>query len=264
MDIPIFTPSTSNPRTIVDTWGGRLNEMLTEHYLGRLKVDWTLDQDAYNQNPPAILQWFALRKGSRLMGHIRLAWNPNQPDSLQIRTDSRTLPEAPTPPDPGVPVLDWVAALAGLGAWLWFAILDWHRIWNRVSTFSGGYDAEHATKLEIYLLALGWALGPILAIVLLQILRAGFGALGRAWQRLILWAFAKRELDQVLEQLIQNHLRACREDIQACLALGQAHPGSPLPMHANLVWGRDGKYLPAEGYRWNSEDPDSLDVALED
>lgn len=224
-------------------------------------VDWTQVEDAPNKNPPAIIQWLTLRKGSRLMGHIRLAWNSNQPDNLQIRTDSRTLPDAATLEDPGVPVLDWVAALAGLGAWLWFAIVDWHRIWNRVFSLSFGYDAEHATKLEIYLLALGWALGPILAIVILQIIRGGVDAVAGSWHRLVVWVFARRELDKVVEKLLQDRLQACREDPQVCLALGQAHPGSPHPIHANLVWGQDGKYLPAEGYCWASEDSNSLGVA---
>jgi hypothetical protein len=249
---------------MVNAWGGRLKMQLAEHYAGRLEVVWTDAEEASGQRPPGILQWLTLRQEARLMGRIRLAWHPGRPDSLQIRTEMKALPEAPIPLEPVLKTLTGVAVVAALGGWVWFVIQDWHRVWNRVSSFSGGYDAEHASKLEVYLVLLGWVIALGVAAVVMGILRLGFDGFGRLRQRVRVWAFARRELDQVLERLLGDRLEACRGNIQDCLNLGQAHPGNPLPTHAHLVWGQDGRYLPAEGYRWSSEDPASLDVAPKD
>lgn len=94
-----------------------------------------------------------------------------------------------------------VAAIAAFGLWVWFAIHDWSRIWSRISFKD---TADRASKLEVAWLLLGWAMGPVFAIF-------GAGMLGdwcdgklRKLREGRLAAFAKAELDAVVDSELQR------------------------------------------------------------
>lgn len=260
MDLRISTSGVLTPESLVNAWGAALRDGLSQRYAHGFELSWTQEEEASQQNPPVILHWLTLKKGPDLVGRIRLAWESEEPGLLRIHMETEHLPEPPIPLDRFLDVLAVAGAILAFGGWIWFVIQDWHRVWNRVSSFAGGYDAEHATKLEVFLVLVGWAMAPITAIFLVEIVRGRFKALGQWAQRRRVQTFAQQELEGVLTDLLQKQLQGCQTDAQACLRLGQAHPGSPHPVYPNILWAGDGKYQPAEGFQWVSESPECLDV----
>lgn len=260
MDVQVTGPQDSLPADIVNAWGARLRDRLTERYSGRFTVDWTEDKEAPSRPLPAFHQWLTLKRRDTCHGCIGLVWDQEQPGLLRIRTEAGSLPKPEIRIHRLLDMLSGILGVAGFGSWVWFAVVDWRRIWNRVSTFPSGYDATHATKLEVLWLLVGWALSPAVGIMIAELVRAWAENLAAAWQRRRVQAFAKKELDQILETLIQDALKETSQDPKVCLALGQAHLGHPHPVHPNLVWAAKGRYKPAEGFTWASEDSDSLAV----
>jgi len=245
---------------IVNAWGAGLRDRLIERYLGRLTVAWTEDKEAQARTPPALRHWLTLQRGDALQGRIGLVWEQARPDVLETRTEVDGLPEPKLRFSLLLDILGWTLTLVAFGCWVWFVVVDWQRIWNRVSTFGSGYDATHATKLEVLWLLVGWALSPAIAIGIVALIRAQIEAAAATWQRLRVQAFHKKELNQSLESMVQEALGEAAKDGKACLALGQAHIGQPHPVHPNLVWAAKGRYQPADGFTWASDAPDSLEV----
>jgi len=68
-------------------------------------------------------------------------------------------------------VLGSVAALGAFGLWVWFVIANFSRLWERVSSFGPG--PGRASKLEVAWALLGWAMGPVSAILIFACLAAG-------------------------------------------------------------------------------------------
>jgi hypothetical protein len=260
MDIAIAGPQETPPIVIAEAWGARLRDQLSGQHGGRCSVDWTEDKEAPVRTPPAIHQWLSLRRNGALQGRVGLVWSQARPGVLSIGTEVEALPDPEFRLQRLMDILSWIMGLAGFAAWVWFAIADWPRIWNRISTFAGGHDATHATKLEVLWLLVGWALTPAIGLLLVGVFQAGLEALGMAWQGRRVRAYTKRQLAPALDALLQEALAETAQDPKLCLALGQAHPGQPHPVHANLVWADRGQYKPAEGFAWASEDPDSLAV----
>lgn len=260
MDIRITGPQEAPPVAIANAWGAGLRDRLAEAGPGRSTVAWTEDKDAPTLAPPALRQWLVLRRGGTLLGRVGLRWDQAQPGLLRVLTEVDALPEPELRFEVVLDILAWVLGLAAFGTWVWFAVVDWRRVWNRVFTFTTGYDATHATHLEVVWMLLGWALSPAVAVLLVELLRARIKAMAAAWQRRRVQAFTRRELDPALEAAIQELLKEAAGDPGATLALGQAHPGQPHPVHANLVWAANGRYQPAAGFTWASDDPASLAV----
>jgi hypothetical protein len=260
MDVRVTGPQDALPADIVSAWGARLRDRLTERYPGRFTVDWTEDKEAPARPRPALHQWLILRRGTAIHGCIGLVWDQEQPGLLRIRTEADALPRPEMRIHRLLDGVSGILGVAGFGSWVWFAVVDWRRIWNRVSTFASGYDATHATKLEVLWLLVGWALSPAVGIMIGGLVRAWIENLVAAWQRRRVQAFARRELDQALEAMVQETLKETALDPKVCLTLGQAHLGHPHPVHPNLVWAANGQYKPAEGFTWASEDSDSLAV----
>ena len=259
-EIRITGPQETIPADIANAWCVRLRDRLAERYPGPYTVAWTEDKEAPARTPAGLRHWLTLRREGTLQGRISLAWDQTRPGLVRIRTEVASLPAPDIRIGGLLDVLDWVLGAAGFGLWIWFVVGDWRRVWNRVSTFASGYDATHATKLEVFWLMLGWALSPAIAVMLVEFLRARIEILAEAWQRRRVRAFTRKDLDRVLDSLVQEVLNETTRVPEVCLALGQAHPGQPHPIHLNLVWAAGGKYNPAEGFRWASEDPSSLDV----
>jgi len=69
-----------------------------------------------------------------------------------------------------------LAALGAFGLWVWFAIENAGRVWERVSSFGPG--PGRATKLEVAWLLVGWAVGPVFVLVGWSALVGGLGRLG--------------------------------------------------------------------------------------
>lgn len=260
MDIRITGPLESVPVGIVEAWGGRLRDRLSERYSGRYTVAWTEDKEAPARTPPSLRHWLTIWRGKTLQGRAGLVWDQAQPRLLRLRTEAQGLPGPELRIDRVFEVLNWLLGVVGFGLWVWFVKVDWQRIWNRLSTFPSGYDATHATKLEVLWLLVGWALSPAVAVIVAGMIRALVEAAAEAWQRRRVLGFNRKDLDGTLESIVQVTLQESTQDPQACVALGQAHLGQPHPVHPNLVWAANGQYNPAEGYRWASEDPASLDV----
>jgi len=78
-------------------------------------------------------------------------------------------------------VLAVLGAIAAFGLWVWFAITDWSRIWNRIASTFGADREDKASKLEVGWLAVGWALGPAVAALVISMVG---GWLDRLWRRL--------------------------------------------------------------------------------
>lgn len=261
MDIRITSAQEPPPRDIANAWGARLQDRLAERYSGRFTVDWTEDKTMLALTPPAIRQWLTLQRGNTFQGRIGLVWDHEHPGRLQIRTEVDPLPRPDLPIKNLFDLLGLIMGVIGFGIWVWFAVVDWHRIWNRVSSFGSGYDATHATKLEVLWLLVGWGLTPAIGVGIAGLIRAQIETVAAAWQRRRVQAFTRKDLGQTLEAMVQNMLKEASLDPKACLALGQAHIGEPHPVHPNLVWSAKGQYKPAEGFTWASDDPDSLTVA---
>jgi hypothetical protein len=260
MDIRITGPQGSVPADVINAWGARLRDRLTERYSGRFTVAWTEDKEAPARTPPALRHWLTLRRGDSLQGRIGLAWDSQWPELLKTGTETEALPHPDLPVNNGFGFLEVILGVVGFGSWVWFAVVDWQRIWNRVSTFGSGYDATHATKLEVLWLLVGWGLTPAIGIGIAGLIRVLFGLLVAAWQRQKVRAFNRKELGPVLQTMLQEALAETTKDPNTCLTLGQAHLGEPHPIHPHLVWAAKGKYNPAEGYTWASDDPSSLEV----
>lgn len=260
MDIRITGPKEAPPSDLVNAWGARLRDCLDEHYSGRFKATWTEDKEAPTLRPPALRQWLTLQRGRTVHGRVSLAWDQERPDLLRLGTQADALPKPEIRIHGVLDVMDWLAGTAAFGSWVWFAVVDWRRVWNRVFTFTTGYDATHATHLEVVWFLLGWALSPAVAVLLVELLRARIEIMAEAWQRRRVRAFSRKDLDPTLAGLVQELLRESSQDPKLCLALGQAHKGQPHPTHPDLVWAENGQYQPAEGFRWASEEAGSLAV----
>jgi len=260
MDIRITCPQDPPPTAIVNAWGSRLRDLLTERYPGPFTVAWTEDKEAPSRTPPAFRQWLAIGRGRTFRGRIGLRWDRAQPGLLQVRTELDALPKPDNPFNGVLNVLEWILGLAAFGCWVWFAIADWSRIWNRVFSLQNGYDATHATNLEVVWLLLGWALSPAVAVLAIELIRSRVEAMVAAWQCRRVQSFTRKDLDPGLEAAVQSILKNAAEDPAHCLAFGQAHIGQPHPTLQNLVWAADGRYQPAAGFTWASVEPGSLDV----
>ena len=64
-----------------------------------------------------------------------------------------------------------IGAVGGFGLWVWFVIENGGRVWARVTSFAPG--PGRASKLEVGWMLVGWAMGPVFALLIL-------GAIG-AW-----------------------------------------------------------------------------------
>lgn len=260
MDIQITCPQDPPPSGIVNAWGSRLRDLLTERYPGPFTVAWTEDKEAPSLTPSAFRQWLVIQRGRTFRGRIGLRWDQARPGLLQIRTEVEALPKADNPFNGLLNVLEVILGVAAFGSWVWFAIADWSRIWNRVFSLQNGYDATHATNLEVVWLLLGWGLSPAVAVLAVELIRSRSGIMVAAWQRHRVQAFNRKDLAPALEAAIQGILKAAAADSADCLAFGQAHIGQPHPVHPNLVWAAGGRYQPAQGFTWASDEPGSLDV----
>ncbi len=56
-----------------------------------------------------------------------------------------------------------LGAVGAFGLWVWFAISDWSRVWNRIASTFGADRPDRASKLEVGWFAVGWAVGPAFA-----------------------------------------------------------------------------------------------------
>lgn len=96
-----------------------------------------------------------------------------------------TTPEVADPPKSPIGrifgVLAVLGAVAAFGLWAWFAVSDWGRIWNRIASTFGADRTDRASVLEVAWLAVGWAVGPALAALLIWTLGAMLDGL---WRRI--------------------------------------------------------------------------------
>ena len=189
-----------------------------------------------------------------------MVWLAKAPDKLRISAGAEGLVMTASLAGRLFNVLAVLAAITAFGLWIWFVRVDWHRVWNRLSTFSPGYDDTHATKLEVYWLLMGWALGPAFAGFAFFLAGHWFDEIIHGYKMKRMAAFARRQLDGALAELVEQALAGCSRDGLQTANLGQAHTGAPHPTHPNIVYSEKGEFRPAAGYVWSSTDPASLEV----
>jgi hypothetical protein len=198
-------------RSVQNAWALRVRGALETALQGRAPVRWWTDG-------PTV--WVDVGPEGRLLGRVRLSWSAagNRLD-IESTTDGV---EVDSPPlSKFFDVLVIVAGVAGLVAWVALLVWDWDRVWNRLSSSS---SAERASKLELFLLAIGWFLGPVLLILPVTSLadaimdRFRRGAAARNVD------FSRRELDPVVTAAVNA---ACTEATsnaatRVALALGSS------------------------------------------
>jgi hypothetical protein len=259
MDVRLSPRNDAEIPAIIRNWARHVHDNLPRRFPAPFTLRWT-EQPAAPDKNTAPIHCIDLVSGGKIAARIRIAWLSSSPGTLRITAGAEGLPAQKS-------VLGQVAGyLAGFGAvaaflgWVWFAYVDWHRVWNRVSSFAGGYDRDHASKLEVFWLGIGWLLGPLLVGFTFGILGHTCDQDAQARRARKIDAFARRELDGALAAIVNEALAVCARDAEATLALGQTHPGSPHPTKPNLVYSDKGTFRPAPGYTWATDDPHSTAV----
>lgn len=64
-----------------------------------------------------------------------------------------------------------LVAVGAFGLWVWFVVVNWGRLWARVTSFSAG--PGRASKLEVAWMLVGWVMGPVFAVAILAVIAEG-------------------------------------------------------------------------------------------
>ena len=197
-------------------WARRISAALETSFKGRIPVRWWEE----TVSPKCV--WIDAGPEGGLVGRVCLRRDPEQADRLLI--DSTTAGMTPVRPlvsrfFNGLYVL---AGIAGLIFWVWLIVKDWNRIWNRLSFSDSG---DRASKLEIYLLAIGWLICPVIFIVPVGILGSWITAPFEKRSAERLPEFARREIDPVVSSAVAEACANAQTDptTRVDLGLGSQH-----------------------------------------
>lgn len=61
-----------------------------------------------------------------------------------------------------------LVAVGAFGLWVWFVVVNWGRLWARVTSFSAG--PGRASKLEVAWMLVGWVMGPVFAVAIVAVI----------------------------------------------------------------------------------------------
>ena len=247
---------------VAGNWARRINECLVRCRPGTDAVKWYENPaPAGEATRSAIVHHFAINERGRPASHVQLAWQAAEPGGLKITAGGESLPMTESLVGRIFGLLALMAAVAAFLLWIWFVYENVGRVWNRVTSFRGGYDAEHASKLAVGWLLVGWAVGPVFAGLGVGMVGAWFNEQVHRWRQKRAGAFARKHLDAPLQSAIDAALKECTTDSQILMNLGQNHPGTPHPVHPNIIYGEKGDLQPAPGFTWvNAADPKSFAV----
>lgn len=123
----------------------RLAAALKAKYQGRFAAQETVVEKSL---------WVDLLRGTTLQGRVKITWESG---ILFAETSSTIDPNSVKVFKKFFEFVGMVAAIGAFGIWVWFAIHNWSRIWNRLSFAE---TADRASKLEVGWLLVGWAVGP--------------------------------------------------------------------------------------------------------
>jgi hypothetical protein len=167
----------------------RLAAALAEKYKGRFEI---------RETPAEKGLWVDLLRGTTLEGRVKMTWESG---SLATTPSSEIDPASVKVFDKFFAFLGMVGAIAAFGFWVWFAIKDWSRIWNRISFAE---TAERASKLEVAWLLVGWAMGPFFVIFVASVIGEWCNDKVRKFREGRLAAFAKAELHAAVDAELQR------------------------------------------------------------
>lgn len=257
-----FTCHRDDLRVVVArNWGRRVQETLARCCPEKDAVKWYEEPPAANTATPAsIVHSFDVHAGGRVATRVQLTWHAGESGELRLNTEGAGLTKVESLPGRIFGVLAWLAAIAALLLWVWFAYENAGRVWNRVTSFRGGYDAGHASKLAVAWLLLGWAVGPVFAAFGVSLIGDWFDTRLHQHRQARAADFARQHLDAPLEAAIAATMAECATDNQVMMNFGQNHPGTPHPVHPHIVYGANGELQPAPGFAWASNDPKSFAV----
>lgn len=139
-----------------------------------------------------------LLRGSTLQGQVRITWESG---TLSASATSELDPGSVKVFDKFFGFVGMVAAVAAFGLWVWFAIHNWPRIWNRISF---AQSEDRASKLEVGWLLVGWAMGPAFVILGADGIGGWCDGKLRKFREGRLAAFAKRELQAAVDAELQR------------------------------------------------------------
>jgi len=188
-------------------WGRRLASGLAGTFKDRFEVR-ELEANVPGGKPSVREHWVEVQKGSSLEGRIRIVWDSGRPAELVVDVASDVTSPPSTMFSRIFGVLGGAAALVAFGAWIWFAISDWSRIWNRLSWTFSSSGGPRASKLEVFWLVLGWAVGPAFSYVGIALIGSWIDGILRGLRERRLRSFAQQELAGALSAEV---LRALEE-----------------------------------------------------
>ena len=232
-EVSLFCRTPDEHVVVVRNWAGRLAAALPARVGESVTAKWWVEErqaDAAG-SPGPYVQWIDLKRGERVVGRVRLRWNPASPRTLHVESTSEGVALAETVLSRGLAgiasafnVLAIVAAIGAFGLWVWFAIADWSRIWARVSTFSGGGPGR-ASKLEVTWLLMGWALGPLFAGFAVVFVGQFVRALSEGRRKPAPDAIPAARLDAECASIIGAAEASAAADAKVMVDLGQRFPG---------------------------------------
>lgn len=217
MDVPIASRHLAYAPTVARNWVRRLKAALDARFSAGHTVTWTAQEPAAGV---PYVQFLDVAQAGRAVGRLRVTWDPARGEALRIEPTAEGLPVEKTALGSLLGLLAVGGALAAFGLWVWFAIHDWSRVWNRVASTFGPDREDRATKLEVGWLLVGWAVGP-------AFVGFGVGALGDKVDRAAagrrarrVEAFGRTELEPLIVASVEEGRAAARADEQTAADLG--------------------------------------------
>ena len=232
-NVALFCRTPDEYVVVLQNWAARLAAALPSRFGEGVTAKWWVEErkaDAAGAPGPYV-QWIDLKRGERIVGRMRLRWDPASPSAMRVESVSDGVALVETVLSRSLAgvasafnVLAIAAAVGAFGLWVWFAIADWSRIWARVSTWSGAGPGR-ASKLEVTWLLMGWALGPLFTGFAVVFVGQFVRALSEGRRKPAPDAIPAARLDAECASIIGAAEASAAADAKVMVDLGQRFPG---------------------------------------